>query len=281
MVNKLTNAVISILGFDPNKDRDDGLDTEELKSLVDVSGHKLSDSHQGMLKGILDLENVTVEDIMIPRSEIKGLNLEDSIEELMNTIVSSEYTRQPIYDGDINNIIGIFHVRKANHLLRSEQVTHGAIKRFAEEVYFIPESTTLTQQLLNFKQNRNRFAVVVDEYGEVQGLVTLEDILEEIVGDFTTNTADEVEEVVPRGDGSYVIDGVATIREINKATGWTLPTDGPKTLNGVALEQLESIPDGNVSFMVDDYRFETEQINETMVKTVVVMCLKPKKKPEE
>jgi Mg2+/Co2+ transporter CorB len=281
MVNKLTNAVISILGFDPNKDRDDGLDTEELKSLVDVSGHKLSDSNQGMLKGILDLENVTVEDIMIPRSEIKGLNLEDSIEELMNTIVSSEYTRQPIYDGDINNIIGIFHVRKANHLLRSEQVTHGAIKRFAEEVYFIPESTTLTQQLLNFKQNRNRFAVVVDEYGEVQGLVTLEDILEEIVGDFTTNTADEVEEVVPRGDGSYVIDGVATIREINKATGWTLPTDGPKTLNGVALEQLESIPDGNVSFMVDGYRFETEQINETMVKTVVVMCLKPKKKPEE
>ena len=212
LVNKLTNAVISLLGFDPNKDRDDGLDTEELKSLVDVSGHKLSDSNQGMLKGILDLENVTVEDIMIPRNEIKGLDLEDSIEELMNTIVSSEYTRQPLYEGDINNIVGIFHVRKANHLLRSDQVTHNALKRFAEDVYFIPESTTLTQQLLNFKKNRNRFAVVVDEYGEVQGLVTLEDILEEIVGDFTTNTADEIEEVIPRGDSSYEIYGVATIR---------------------------------------------------------------------
>ena len=281
LVNKLTNAVISLLGFDPNKDRDDGLDTEELKSLVDVSGHKLSDSNQGMLKGILDLENVTVEDIMIPRNEIKGLDLEDSIEELMNTIVSSEYTRQPLYEGDINNIVGIFHVRKANHLLRSDQVTHNALKRFAEDVYFIPESTTLTQQLLNFKKNRNRFAVVVDEYGEVQGLVTLEDILEEIVGDFTTNTADEIEEVIPRGDGSYEIYGVATIREINKATGWALPTDGPKTLNGLALEQLESIPDGNVSFMIDAYRFETAQINETMVKTAIVTCLKPNQEPEE
>jgi len=281
LVNKLTNAVISLLGFDPNKDRDDGLDTEELKSLVDVSGHKLSDSNQGMLKGILDLENVTVEDIMLPRSEIKGLDLEDSIDELMNTIVSSEYTRQPLYEGDINNIVGIFHVRKANHLLRSEQVTHSAIKRFAEDAYFIPESTTLTQQLLNFKKNRNRFAVVVDEYGEVQGLVTLEDILEEIVGDFTTNTADEVEEVIPRGDDRYEIYGVATIREINKATGWALPTDGPKTLNGLALEQLESIPDGNVSFLIDGYRFETEQINETMIKTVIVTCLKPKQAPQE
>ncbi|MGB1868048.1 MAG: HlyC/CorC family transporter [Porticoccaceae bacterium] len=281
LVNKLTNAVISLLGFDPNKDRDDGLDTEELKSLVDVSGHKLSDSNQGMLKGILDLENVTVEDIMIPRNEIKGLDLEDSIEELMNTIVASEYTRQPLYEGDINNIVGIFHVRKANHLLRSEQVTHNALKRFAEDVYFIPEGTTLTQQLLNFKKNRHRFAVVVDEYGEVQGLVTLEDILEEIVGDFTTNTADEVEEVIPRTDGSYEIYGVATIREINKATGWELPTDGPKTLNGLALEQLESIPDGNVSFMIGAYRFETAQINETMVKTAVVTCLQPKQTAEE
>jgi Mg2+/Co2+ transporter CorB len=281
MVNKLTNWVITLLGFDPNKDRDDGLDTEELKSLVDVSAHKISDSHQGMLKGILDLENVTVEDIMIPRSEVQGLDLEGSIEDLMNLIVSSEYTRQPIFEGDINNIVGIFHARKANHLLRQGKVTHKAIKRFADEAYFIPESTTLTNQLLNFKKTRNRFAIVVDEYGEVQGLVTLEDILEEIVGDFTTNTADEIEEVIPRGDGSYIIDGAATIREINKATGWELPTDGPKTLNGLALEQLESIPDGNVSFMVDGYRFETEKINETMVKRVCVVCIKPTKPSQE
>jgi len=281
IVNTLTNGMVSLLGFDPNKDRDDGLDSEELKSLVDISGHKLSGSHQEMLRGILDLENVTVEDIMIPRNEVKGLDLEENIDDLMSSILDSEYTRQPIYEGDINNIIGIFHVRKANHLLRSKDVTHDAIKRFSEEAYFIPESTTLTKQLLNFRQTKNRFAVVVDEYGEVQGLVTLEDILEEIVGDFTTNTADEVEEVVARSDGSYEINGAATIREINKATGWTLPTDGPKTLNGLALEQLESIPDGNVSFLVEGYRFETEQINGTMVKKIRVTRMHLKKEPED
>ena len=275
-INKLTNGLVKLLGFDPNSSRDDGLDTEELRSVVDLSGHKMSDSHQGMLKGILDLENVTVEDIMIPRNEINGLDIEDEPDVLMAKLFKSEYTRMPIYDGDINNIIGIFHIRKANHLARAEQVTHGAIKRFAEEPYFIPASTTLTTQLLNFKTTRNRFAVVVDEYGEVKGLVTLEDILEEIVGDFTTNTADEADEILARGDSSYLIDGVATIREINKATGWSLPTDGPKTLNGLALEQLESIPDGNVSFMVNGYRFETEEINGTMIKKIAVSLIKKK-----
>lgn len=213
---------------------------------------------------------------MIPRNEINGLDIEDEPDVLMAKLFKSEYTRMPIYDGDINNIIGIFHIRKANHLARAEQVTRGAIKRFAEEPYFIPASTTLTTQLLNFKTTRNRLAVVVDEYGEVKGLVTLEDILEEIVGDFTTNTADEADEILARGDSSYLIDGVATIREINKATGWSLPTDGPKTLNGLALEQLESIPDGNVSFMVNGYRFETEEINGTMITKIAVKLIKKK-----
>jgi len=275
-INKLTNGLIKLLGFDPNAARDDGLDTEELRSVVDVSGHKISDSHQGMLKGILDLETVTVEDIMIPRSEINGLDIEDDIEVVLAKLFKSEYTRLPIYEGDINNIVGIFHMRKANHLARTEQATHSAIKRFAEEPYFIPESTTLINQLLNFKTTRNRFAMVVDEYGDVKGLVTLEDILEEIVGDFTTNTADEADEIIDRGDGSYLIDGAATIREINKATDWSLPTDGPKTLNGVALEQLESIPDGNVSFVVGAYRFETEEINGTMIKKIRVKLMKKK-----
>lgn len=274
-INKLTNTFILILGFDPRKNRDDSLDSEELKSLVDISGHKLSDSNQGMLSAILDLDNMTVEDIMIPRNEVTGLNLDDDIEVLMAQILSCEYTRQPVFKGDINNIIGIFHVRKANHLLRSEKVTHNAIKRFTDEAYFIAETTKLTTQLVNFKKMRSRFAVVVDEYGEVQGLVTLEDILEEIVGDFTTNTADKTEEIHANKDGSYRIDGTATIREINKATGWDLPLDGPKTMNGLVLEQLESIPDGNVSFATNYYRFETVEINETKIKTVSVHNLKP------
>ena len=273
-INKLTNTFIILLGFDPRKNRDDSLDSEELKSLVDISGHKLSDSNQGMLRAILDLDNMTVEDIMIPRNEVTGLNLEDDIDVLMDQILSCEYTRQPVFEGDINNIIGIFHVRKANHLLRSDRVTHKAIKRFSDEAYFIPETTKLTTQLVNFKKMRSRFAVVVDEYGEVQGLVTLEDILEEIVGDFTTNTADKTEEIQANGDGSYRIDGTATIREINKATGWDLPLDGPKTMNGLVLEQLESIPDGNVSFATNHYRFETVEINETKIKTVSALSLR-------
>ena len=273
LINKLTNTFIGILGFDPNKNRDDSLDSEELKSLVDLSGHKISNRNQGMLRAILDLDNMTVEDIMIPRNEVSGLDLEDDIEVLMEQILSCEYTRQPVYSGDINNIIGIFHVRKANHLLRAETITHKAIKRFADEAYFIPESTRLTTQLLNFKKMRSRFAVVVDEYGEVQGLVTLEDILEEIVGDFTTNEADKIDEVIAQKDGSYVIDGTATIRDINKSTNWDLPLDGPKTMNGLVLEQLESIPDGNVSFSVQNFKFETIEINGTRVKKVAVTSL--------
>lgn len=273
-INKLTNTFIGILGFDTNKNRDDSLDSEELKSLVDLSGHKISNSNQGMLRAILDLDNMTVEDIMIPRNEVSGLDLEDDIEVLMEQILSCEYTRQPVYSGDINNIIGIFHVRKANHLLRAETITHKAIKRFADEAYFIPESTRLTTQLLNFKKMRSRFAVVVDEYGEVQGLVTLEDILEEIVGDFTTNEADKIDEIIAQKDGSYMIDGTATVRDINKSTNWDLPLDGPKTMNGLVLEQLESIPDGNVSFSIQNFKFETIEINGTRVKKVAVTSLK-------
>ena len=272
-INKLTNTFIGILGFDPNKNRDDSLDSEELKSLVDLSGHKISNSNQGMLRAILDLDNMTVEDIMIPRNEVSGLDLEESIEDLMKQILSCEYTRQPVYSGDINNIIGIFHVRKANHLLRAETITHKAIKRFADEAYFIPESTKLTTQLLNFKKMRSRFAIVVDEYGEVQGLVTLEDILEEIVGDFTTNEADRIEEVIAQNDGSFLIDGTATIREINKATQWDFPLNGPKTMNGLILEQLESIPDGNVSFNINNFKFETVEINGNRVKKVAVTSM--------
>lgn len=275
LINRLTNTFISLLGFDPNKNRDDSLDSEELKSLVDLSGHKISNSNQGMLRAILDLDNMTVEDIMIPRNEVSGLDLEENIDILMEQILSCEYTRQPVYSGDINNIVGIFHVRKANHLLRAETITHKAIKRFADEAYFIPESTRLTTQLLNFKKMRSRFAIVVDEYGEVQGLVTLEDILEEIVGDFTTNEADRVEEIIAQSNGSYLIDGTATIRDINKTTNWDLPLNGPKTLNGLVLEQLESIPDGNVSFSVNNFKFETVEINGTRVKKVAVTSLQP------
>ncbi len=270
IINRLTNELIGFLGFDPNKNRDDGLDTEELKSVVDVSGHKISDNHQRMLKGILDLENVTIEDIMIPRNEIVGLDLENPIDHLKLQIVNSQYSRLPVYDGDINNVIGIFHLRKRYQLLRSNMLSHDKIKRFCEDTYFVPESTSLITQLLNFQKSSRRYAMVVDEYGEVQGLVTLEDILEEIVGDFNSNDEDQDHEIIMLTGGSYSIDGTVTIREINKTTGWNLPTNGPKTLNGLVLEELERIPNGNVSFLFDGYKFETKAFSSVMIKKVVV-----------
>lgn len=279
LINKFTNFVISLLGFDPTKDRDDGLDSEELKSLVDLSSHKLSINNQGMLKGILDLENITIEDIMIPRNEMQGIDLEEPIETIKSAILDSEYTRQPLYKGDINNIVGVFNTRKAHQLLESQKVSHKLVRQLSEKAYFIPESTTLMNQLLNFRDKKARFGIVVDEYGEVQGLVTLEDILEEIVGDFTTDIADQIDEIHKISKDKFEIDGGATIREINKATGWSLPTDGPKTLNGLVLEQLENIPDGNISFLIDNYCFETANIEGAMVKKVSVSKLpNPSKK---
>lgn len=202
---------------------------------------------------------------MIPRAEIEGINLDSPIEEIVEQLVTSDFTRIPLYQGDINNWVGVFHVRKLNHLLRGESVTHSALKRFAEEAYFIPESTSLANQLINFKETRRRFAAVVDEYGEVQGLVTLEDILEEIVGDFTDSGIAEQSEIEQINEHDYRIDGAASIRDINKATGWSLPKDGPKTLNGLALELLESIPEGNVCFALNSYRFTTLLIQGNMI----------------
>ncbi|MAJ86505.1 MAG: HlyC/CorC family transporter [Cellvibrionales bacterium TMED148] len=274
IINKLTNGLISLLGFDPNKNRDDGLDTEELKSVVDVSGGKISDNHQRMLKGMLDLENVTIEDIMIPRNEIVGLDLEDPVEQLKPQIVNAQFSRLPVYVGDINNVLGVFHLRKRYQLLRSNSLTQDKIKRFCEDPYFVPESTSLITQLLNFQKSSKRYAMVVDEYGEVQGLVTLEDILEEIVGDFTSNDVDHDHEIRMLTNESYSIDGSVTIREINKTTGWNLPTNGPKTLNGLVLEGLERIPDGNVSFQLKEYKFETKEFNSVMIKKVEVTTLK-------
>lgn len=264
-VSYVSNSLVRLFGVDPHKGMDDALSKDELRTVVDSSGHHISGDHQGMLLSILELEDVTVDDIMVPRNEIFGLNLDDDLKKLIDDMVSSPFTRLPVYQGDVNNVVGILHIRKVSRLLRAgaDSLTKEAIKRFAFEPYFVPENTPLHTQLVNFRNVKRRCAMVVDEYGEVQGLVTLEDILEEIVGDFTTNEAEEAEDdVTIDKDGSFIIDCSATIRDINKATGWNLPTDGPKTLNGLALELLESIPEGNVGFEIGNYRFETLSLDE-------------------
>lgn len=271
LVNHVSNSLLKLLGFDPDDKRDDVLSKEELRTVVDEStGEEIPSDHQGMLINILDLEKVTVNDIMVPRNEIVGLDLEEDLEAIVDKIVDMDYTRIPLYYGNINQVSGILHMRRVNRLLRlgAASLTKEALKRFSKEPYFIPESTPLHVQLVNFQKNKRRIALVVDEYGEIQGLVTLEDILEEIVGDFTTNQADIIEAIIANKDNTYTIGGAASIRDINKVANWDLPTDGPKTLNGLVLEKLEEIPEGNVCFRMGNYRFETLSLTDKRVDEV-------------
>lgn len=265
MVNTVSNGLLRLLGIKDIEGTSDTLSRDELRTIVHEAGTMIPRRHQAMLLSILDLENVTVNDIMVPRHEISGIDLDDDLETTLAQIRASQHTRLPVYKGDINNIIGMLHLRNAARFLSKPEVTKAAIVQEAREPYFIPESTPLHTQLLNFQQQKRRIGIVVDEYGDVEGLVTLEDILEEIVGEFTTDVAGMHQEIHPQEDGSYVIEGTANIRDINKMLGWQLPTDGPKTLNGLILEHLESFPDGPACLQLGTTCMEILQIKDNLV----------------
>ncbi len=267
LVNRISGILVRLFGINPNKAREDALSADELRTLMGTTSHRIPDKNQGMLLNILDLEGVNVDDIMVPRNEVFGIDLDDSDDDIVQRILTSEYTRLPVYEEDINNILGIIHLRNASSLFHNRAFNREALKKLVREPYFIPENTPLHVQLHNFQHEKRRIGIVVDEYGAVLGLVTLEDILEEIVGDFTSDIADNIEDIQAQEDGSYTIDGAATVREINKALGWELPTDGPRTLNGLLLEILESFPEANVGLSIGDYRFETLKIGENRVKS--------------
>lgn len=212
--------------------------------------------HKRMLLNILDLEEVTVDDIMIPRHEIRGIDVEEDDAQIIEALRTSEHTRLILYREDIGNILGILHLRTVSLFLNGERLDREAMQRTAADPYFVPEGTPLNTQLLNFQKLKRRMGIVVDEYGSVRGLVTLEDILAEIVGEFTSNISDQSPEIVPQPDGSFVIDGATAIRDINRTLHWELPIDGPKTLNGLILEFLETIPEAHVGVRLGRYHFE-------------------------
>ncbi|MHB0776884.1 HlyC/CorC family transporter [Halomonas sp. WWR20] len=265
LVNAISNGLLRLMGVKEIEGGADNLTRDELRTVVHEAGTLIPRRHQAMLLSILDLENVTVNDIMVPRHEIVGLDLDDDLETLLTQIRASQHTRLPVYKGDINNIIGILHLRNAARFLSKPELTKVAIVQEAREPYFIPESTPLHTQLLNFQQQKRRIAIVVDEYGDVQGLATLEDILEEIVGEFTTDVAGNHREIHLQDDGSYVIEGTTNIRDINKVLGWQLPTDGPKTLNGLILEHLESFPDAPACLQVGATRMEILTLKDNLI----------------
>lgn len=273
-VNGMSNILTRMVGIDTsNANIGDHLHPEELRTVVDEAGDLIPDQHQGMLLNVLDLEKATVEDILIPRNEVIGIDLEDDIDTIIDLIQSTEYTRLPVFEGDINKVVGVLHIRSIAKFLRMQDktMTHQDIRELVTEPYFIPESTPLPTQLMNFQKEKERVALVVDEYGDVMGIATLVDLLEEIVGDFATDTAEQEEdEIIPFPNDWYLIDATTSIRDINRNLGWKLPTDGPKTLNGIIVEFLESIPDAVASFEIGDYRFEIKELSDTRIEKALV-----------
>jgi Mg2+/Co2+ transporter CorB len=222
------------------------------------------------LPGIHALDNITVNDILVPRSDVDGINLDDSIEEIIEQLRHNKRTRLPVFHSDINQVEAVLNTRHILHLLPDASLTREALLAASHEPYFVPESTPLQLQLLNFHKQQRRLGMVVDEYGEVLGIVTLEDILEEIVGEFESQHSLDNPHIHPQADGRLVIDGAASIRELNKSLGWHLPSDGPKTLNGLVTEALETIPDSAVCLKIGRYRLEILETEDNRVTRVLI-----------
>ena len=265
-VNWISNLLATPL-IGRSEEKSETLSVAELKTVLNEHT-TLPRDHQDMIVGILDLENATVEDIMVPRAEIAGIDINDDTATILEAIESSQHTRLPVYREHIDDVVGILHLRRASRFTSRETFSKAALVRETEEPYFVPMSTSLHTQLFNFRRQKRRVALVVDEYGEIQGIATLEDILEEIVGEFTTDFTSDLGEIHRQTDGSYVINGSVLVRDANRALGWDLPTTGPRTMNGLVLEHLEAFPDGQVGVRIGRYAIETTRITDNVVRTV-------------
>ncbi|EFM91519.1 putative membrane protein [Actinobacillus pleuropneumoniae] len=271
LMNLIISGLMKLLHV--KKDENTGLSAEELRGVVLEAGKFIPTEHQEMLISILDMEKVTVEDIMVPRNDIGSIDIDDDWKSIMRQLNHAAHARVVLYKGNMDkNIIGMLRVREAFRLLlEKDEPSKETLIRAVDEVYFIPEGTPLTTQLMNFKSNKERIGLVVDEYGDIKGLVTLEDILEEIVGEFTTSTAPTIEEEVkPQSDGSVIIEGSANLRDLNKLFDWNLPVDEARTFNGLILEHLEKIPDEDTQFSLYNLKITILEVSDNMVKQAKV-----------
>jgi len=268
LVNVIANRFLRLLGVSVQAKPSDKLSAEELRTIVMEAGAYIPKIHQDMLLAILDLENITVDDVMVPRGEIEGIDLDAEWEDILNRLASSHYTRLPVYRGTLDNIVGIAHLRKMLPLMHSGNFNRETFMQTTVEPYFIPQGTPLHTQLLNFKAVKRHIGLVVDEYGDLMGLVSLEEILEEIVGDFRAQPRGALEDIYPQEDGSFLVNGSANIRDLNRILGWELPTDGPKTLNGLIVEYLEDIPEVGTSLLLDGYLVEIMRTRGTAIQVV-------------
>jgi len=270
VVNFISNNLLKMFGVSPEDAAEHNISSEELRTIVAEAGALIPQRHQKMLLSLLDLEKATVEDIMVPRNEIIGIDLSDPWAVIRDTLTESEHTRLPVYDGSIDQLKGVVHLRRLVGLAADDQLTPSSVLALAREPYFIPEGTPLNQQLLNFQNQKRRIGFVVDEYGDIQGLVTLEDILEEVVGEFTSDPATRMKNVYADADGSYRIAGNVTLRSLNRNLGWKLPVKGPKTINGLLLDHLQSIPQSGKRVSIGRYEFEIIEARSHAVKAVRV-----------
>jgi Mg2+/Co2+ transporter CorB len=265
-VNWISNALVKPFVTDDSETAEN-LSADELKTVVNEGARSVGE-RQHMMVRLIDLEQVSVNDIMVPRPEIVGIDIDDEMADILSVAANSQHTLLPVYKESINNILGILHLRRLARFLQTDTFNKADLMQLTREPYYVPEATPLHTQLLNFQKEKQRLAMVVDEYGELQGIVTLEDILEEIVGEFTSDFAAKMPEISPQDDGSFLIDGMAVLREINRTLRWDLPTAGPKTLNGLVLEYLETIPESNLCLQINEYQIETLQIKDNVVKNM-------------
>lgn len=271
LIGFLANGLLKLFGVNASSEQEDHLSQEELRTVVNEAGAMIPQRHQKMLLSILDLETVTVDDIMVPRNEVVGIDLNDDLDYILEQIRNSIHTRLLVFRGEINDVQGFLHARNFGRVLEMESTSPQGILEHLDPIYYVPEGTPLHTQLVKFQRKRDRVGLVVDEYGDIEGLVTLDDILEEIVGDFTTEMSTINKDIQKDGESSYLIDATVTIRDLNKTLDWELPTQGPKTLNGLITEYLETIPQSGTCLRLYGYPMEILQIKDNIVKSVRAM----------
>jgi Mg2+/Co2+ transporter CorB len=272
LINLLANGVLRLFGFRADQIATHSLSAEELRTVVAEAGAMVPRRHQRMLLSVLDLDAVTVDDVMVPRQEIVGLDLDREWDENLRIVQEASFDRLPVYRQDIDNIVGVARIRDLLPELGRGELTQALLLERIREPYFVPEGTPLTKQLLNFQQHRRRSAFVVDEYGDVQGLITTQDIIREIVGELDSEASAMALGVTKESERSYVVDASANVRQLNRVMNWNLPTDGPKTLNGLIVEQLAEIPESGTGVTVANYPIEILDASEHGIKKVRVFA---------